>query len=176
GGQAEPSRKAGRGAASGAARKPPTELAFSEVRLEADFLADQQPFIAQLALTIVHAAEGQPKLADPEILLALERLAQTYQTLASGLYYEQPPEGAWARELYAALQSTIARYQQEHQQRTGASLRPADILKAGVFLVRVGRVHANGRPLSRAFLDFLRAQLPAAASAQTRSPLIIPGA
>lgn len=160
----------------GAGRKPPADLAFKDVRLNEDFVAEQQPFIGLLVVTIVRFAQQQPKLADPEVLLALERMAQTYQTLSSGLYYEQMPEGAWARELYAALKAAIERHQQEHQKQTGLSPRPGDILKVLVFLVRLGRAHANGRPLSRAFLDFLRAQLPAEAVSKPAPRIILPGA
>jgi hypothetical protein len=186
--------EARRYAAAGAGRKTSTELPFSDVRLEEDFLAEQQPFIGQLAVTIVRQAQQQPKLTDPEILAAVDRLAQAYHTLASGLYYEQPPEGAWARELYAALKTLIEHHQQEHSalpalsvvegsvvegsltKGSGASMRPGDILKALVFLLRIGRMRANGRPLSRAFLDFLRAQLPAEAQPKPDSRIILPGA
>lgn len=178
--------EARRYAAAGAGRKTSTELPFSDVLLNEDFLAEQQPFIGQLAVTIVRQAQQQPKLTDPEILAAVDRLAQAYHTLASGLYYEQPPESMWARELYAALKTLIEHHQQEHpalsvvegslSKGNSASMRPGDILKALVFLLRIGRMRANGRPLSRAFLDFLRAQLPPEAQPKPDSRIILPGA
>ncbi len=155
-------------------KKPLEELPFPDVRLEDDFLADQQGFIGTLVAAIVNFAQTQSRMSDVELLLALERLARTQQTLASGLYYEEPLDNIRAREIHTGLQAAIESYQREHQKKTGVSLRPGDILKVLVFLLRLGKVQTNGRPLARAYLDFLRAQLPAQARAAPR--LIVPGA
>lgn len=157
-------------------KKPPKKLAYPEVELEQEFLAAQEKFIGGLGVLICRFAQEWPKLTDPEVLAALEALTQAYHTLASGLYYEKPPDGFHARQLYQALQGYIGQYQKEQQQRTGLSvLRPGDILKALVFLLRLGQMHSNGRPLSRAYLDFLRAQLPPQALAKPESRIILPG-
>lgn len=157
-------------------KKPPQELAYPEVQLEQAFLAEREHFIGGLGLLICRFAQEQPKLTDAEILAAVEALTQAYHTLASGLYYEKPPEGFQARQLFQALQGYIAQYQKEQQQRTGLSqLRPGDILKALVFLLRLGQTHTNDRPLSRAYLDFLRAQFPREAWAKEESRIILPG-
>jgi hypothetical protein len=155
-------------------KKPLEELPFPDVRLEDDFLAEQQGFIGTLVAAIANVAKTQSRLTDPELLLALERLARTQQTLSSGLYYEEPLDNIRAREVYTGLQAAMESYQREHQKKVGASLRPGDILKVLVFLVRLGKVQTNGRPLSRAYLDFLRAQLPTQAREAPR--LIVPGA
>ena len=157
-------------------RKPPKALAYPELELAQDFLAAQEQFIGGLGVLVCRFAQEQPKLTDPEILAALAALAQAYHTLASGLYYEKPPDSFQARQLYQALQGYIGQYQKEQQQRTGLSvLRPGDILKALVFLLRLGQMHSNGRPLSRAYLDFLCAQLPPQALAKPESRIILPG-
>jgi len=44
-------------------------------------------------------------------------------------------------------------------------LRDADVLKALVFLLRMGLARTSGRPKSRAFVDFLFAQFPEKQSA-----------
>jgi len=157
-------------------KKPPKELAYPEVELTPDFLAAQEQFIGGLGVLVCRFAQEQPKLTDPKILAALTALAQAYHTLTSGLYYEKPPDSLQARQLYQTFQGFIAQYQKEQQQRTGVSqLRPSDILKALVFLLRLGQTHSNGRPLSRAYLDFLRAQLPRQAWAKEESRIIVPG-
>jgi len=51
------------------------------------------------------------------------------------------------------------------------------VLRALVFMIRLAHMHTSGRPLSRAFLDYMRAQFPdspAAAAAQPESRIILP--
>ncbi|MEE8606986.1 MAG: hypothetical protein V3S55_05240, partial [Nitrospiraceae bacterium] len=68
-------------------------------------------------------------------------------------------------------------FEGQQQQRTGSSVRPVEVLRAVVFLRRLGQWEANGRARSRRYLTLLRGQLPpeAAAPAPAESPLIIPG-
>lgn len=172
--QAEhPDRQPAAGVAQGG--QPAPAVAFADVVLDEDFLAEQQPLMGTVVAAVAAFAQHHSRLTDAELLLAVESLARTHQTLASGLYYEQPLENVRARELYTALQAALERYQHERQKKTGVSVRPGDVLKALVFLVRLGQARSNGRPFSRAYLDFLRAQLPADASARSESPIILPG-
>lgn len=151
------------------------ELAFPDVAITQDFLEEKQLLLGGLSLFIVHFAREQPEVRDPELLAALDALARGYQTLESGLYYEQPPEGSAAHAFYSALQGYLNQYAQEQQQRAGVSPRPGEVLRALVFLRRLGQGEANGRPLSRRYLEFLRAQFPSEATAPNESRLIIPG-
>src|SRR3990170_2429673 len=65
-----------------------------------------------------------PQVAlDHDLLAALDSLARGYQTLESGLYYEQPPDAVAARALYAAARDFLEQYSQQQQQERGASLR-----------------------------------------------------
>ena len=155
----------------------PAELAFPQVALDRDFLDEQQRFIAALALFFCRFAAEQKDVRDADLLAALDSLARGYQTLESGLYYEQPPDAVAARALYAAARDFLEQYSQQHQQERGSSLRPGEVLRALVFLRRLGQRESNGRPLTRTFLNFLRAQLPAEAQTATPSapPLIVPG-
>jgi hypothetical protein len=156
---------------------PPAELAFPGVTLDPDFLDEHQQFIAALALFFCRFAADEKDVRDADLLAALDALARGYQTLESGLYYEQPPDGGTARALYAAVRGFLEQYSQQQQQERGASLRPGEVLRALVFLRRLGQRESNGRPLARRFLNFLRAQLPAEALAAPSSspPLIVPG-
>jgi len=55
----------------------------------------------------------------------------------------------------------VKRYREaEHKQLGYTNLRDGDVLKALVFLVRLGHGRTSGRPKSRAFVDFLFAQFP----------------
>ena len=155
----------------------PAELAFPQVALDRDFLDEQQRFIAALALFFCRFAAEQKDVRDADLLAALDSLARGYQTLESGLYYEQLPDAPAARALYAAARDFLEQYSQQHQQERGSSLRPGEVLRALVFLRRLGQRESNGRPLARRFLNFLRAQLPAEAQTTPSSgpPLIVPG-
>jgi len=56
-------------------------------------------------------------------------------------------------------------------------LKDSEIFQLLVFLLRVGKQETNGRPLSRAFLSFLRARFPLPAEAQVTqeaSRIILP--
>lgn len=153
----------------------PAEMAFPQVSVEQDFLEEKSHLLAGLSWLVVRKAREHAELRDPEVLAALDSLAQSYQTLDSGLYYEHTPAGPAAQALHTAVQEFLRQYSQEQQQRGGASLRPGEALRALVFLRRLGQLEANGRPLSRRFLEFLRRQLPAEPAAAADSRLIIPG-
>jgi hypothetical protein len=55
----------------------------------------------------------------------------------------------------------LKQYREAEQKQLGYStLRDSDVLKALVFLVRLGHGRTSGRPRSRALIDFLFAQFP----------------
>lgn len=155
--------------------KRPAEMAFPQVRIEQDFLEENSHLLAGLSWLVVRHAQEHAELRDPEVLAALDSLAQSYQTLDSGLYFEQTPTAPAAQALHAAVQEFFRQYSQEQQQRGSTSLRPSEALRALVFLRRLGQLETNGRPLSRRFLEFLRRQLPAEPWAAEKPRLIIPG-
>lgn len=158
--------------------RPAGELPFPEVEISRDFLEDHQPLVVGLSLTLLRLARESAALRDGDALAALEALAKTYKTLDSGLYYEHVPDGPTAQGVAAALKSHLEQTARELPERAGTNVRPGDVLRALVFLRRLGAVHGNGRPISRRFLAFLAAQLPAEAA--TAKPadaprIIIPG-
>jgi len=74
----------------------------------------------------------------------------------------------------------LKEYRDAEQKQLGYStLRDSDVLKALVFLVRLGHGRTSGRPKSRAFIDFLLAQFPERQSAvvtpqEAASRIIVP--
>lgn len=164
-------------------KQAPREIAFPKVSISQDFLYRQQVLITALSLFVVRLAQEHGELRDPDVAEALDALAAGYQTLDAGVYYEQPPASVPGKKVYEALRAHLEEFSKESQQRTGASVRPGDVLRALVFLRRIAQLEANGRPKSRRYLNFLRAQLPAEAletqesrkKAATDSPLIVPG-
>ena len=145
-----------------------------------DFLYGQQVLLTGLTLFLVRHWRSEPGLFDADIVEALDALARGYQTLDSGIYYEQPPASVPGQRVYDALKEHLETFSQETQKTSGTSLRPGDVLRALVFLRRLAQLETNGRPKSRRYLRFLRSQLPAEALKEDApggpgSPLIVPG-
>jgi len=153
---------------------PPGELPFTGVELPTGILDLNRPLLAALGTTILAFASEAPRLADPDVAVALQALAETYRTLDSGLYYEKPPEGGPARELYGRLREAVEQLKKDQLARAALPVaKESDVLYISVFLARVLRVRSNGRPRCRAFRDFLRVQFPQAAPPERDPPRII---
>jgi hypothetical protein len=79
------------------------------------------------------------------------------------------------RELYEALK--IAATYSQSRQREGLAVmtvRDSEVRDALIFLARLGVMRTNGRPKSRAFLDFLRRFHPVAFAEKPASTIVIP--
>jgi len=146
---------------------PAGEVPFPEVEFPADFVHERRAVVSGLGLTILKLAKEMPSLADPDALETLAALAETYRTLTSGIIYEKPPDGHVARELYTRLAQFLDDFRKHEAEHAGfPSLKNSEIFHLLVFLLRVGRHQTNGRPHSRAFVDFLRAQFPPEVAAE----------
>jgi hypothetical protein len=153
---------------------PESELPFSDVQFSPDLIYERQPLFSGLAYAIAKFASEHRELADPDVLLALTALAETYRTLLSGIYYEKPPAAPLPAGLYAALANFIQDYKKQEAERSGFStLKDTEIFYVLVFLARLGRTRTNGRPRARIFLEFLRAQFPQAEELQPAPSRII---
>jgi len=114
-------------------------------------------------------------VVDSDALVAVSALAETYRTLASGIYYENPPMLPLQREIYESLKSALADFKKNEAQRTGmTTTRDGDIRDALIFLAQLGAARTNGRPKGRAFLDLLRTQFPAEEFRKSASSIVLP--
>lgn len=157
-------------------RKPlaTSEIPFPDVELTLDVIRRNQAALSGIGLAILKTAQENPELRDPETLTALGALAETCRTLESGIYFERPPDAHLPRALYNQLAQFLDEFKKQEAQQTGFSpLKNSEIFRLVVFLLRVGRRESNAKPRSRAFLDFLRAQFPAAPETQSSVPRII---
>ena len=153
---------------------PRTEVPFSEVELPTGVVDLNHALLAAIASTILKLAAEVPGLSDADVAAALRSLAETYRTLTSGLYYEKPPEGGPARDVYARLREAVQELRKAQLTRAALPVvKESDVLYIAIFLARVLRHRSNGRPRCRAFLDFLRAQFPQVAAAEKDAPRII---
>ena len=99
---------------------------------------------------------------DPDVLAAINALADTYKTLAGGIVYEQPPEVPVQRELYEALGKFLSEAKQPSGPASFGSAKDSEIFQLLVFLFRMGLMHTNARPRARRFIEYLRGQFPGA--------------
>ncbi len=152
----------------------PAEIPFDDIRFSSDVIYERQPVVSGLGLTILNFAAAQPSLADPDVLAALRALADTYKTLATGIYYEKPPDAPLPRALYAELAQFLQQIKQTEAERASfPALKDSELLYVLIFLLRLGSLRTNGRPRSRRFLEFLRAQFPKAPEFAHEEPRII---
>jgi hypothetical protein len=102
----------------------------------------------------------------------------------SGLIYEPPTANlahqAVVRNVAREVETMVREFREAEQQHTGHTrLGDSDVVKALVFLLRLGLGRTSGRPKSRAFVDFLLAQFPEKHSAligpeEPASRIVIP--
>lgn len=153
---------------------PPEEVPYPDLSFPADLIHEHRAAISGMGMALLGFAREHPETVDADVLAGLGALAETYRTLGSGLYYERPPEGGPARGIYDAVAAFLQQFREEQGRRAGFTLlRDGDVFPLLVFLLRIARHETNGRPRSRAFLDFLRAQYPRPAAAQPEEPRII---
>jgi hypothetical protein len=152
----------------------PGDTPFLDVKLPSDTIHEHQQLMAALAFNIAKFCATQPAATDPDVLAALQALAETYKTLGGGIIYEKPPEHPLPHGLYNALHAFIADVKHKQSEQPGArAIKDANIFILLIFLFRMGLLRTNGRPRSRRFIEFLRAQFPAAQELQREESRII---
>ena len=134
---------------------PPEEVPYPDVEFRSDLVHERRVVVSGLAYHILKAAAE-------------------HRTLGSGILYEKPPDAPEGRAIYELLAHFLGEAKKQEAERVGwPALKDSEIFHLLVFLLRVGRHHTNGRPRSRAFLDFLRAQFPRSAELEREAPRIV---
>ncbi len=155
-------------------RSIPADTPLLDETIPQDIVYTHQQLMAALAFSIAKFCAAQPAAADPDVLAALQALAQTYKTLSSGIIYEKLPDAPLPRELYAALTTFLGEIKKQQAERaTSTSLKDAEVFYVLAFLYRMGLLRANGRPRSRRFIEFLRGQFPQAPELKREESRII---
>ena len=145
-----------------AAGKLDREALFPEVEIGEQFIYEREHLIMGLSFALAKSARANRALADRDLIAALTSLAKSYQTLVnSSLIYEQPTANVAHQAISAEVETMVREYREAEQKHMGSTrLRDSELLKALVFLLRMGLGRTSGRPKSRAFIDFLSAQFP----------------
>ncbi|MGH9713578.1 MAG: hypothetical protein ACRD5M_09800 [Candidatus Acidiferrales bacterium] len=150
------------------------ERPYRDVEFSVDFVYERWAVVAGLAGTIIGFHAENKDLHDADVFAALEAIAETTRTLGTGIYYERPPDAPLPRVLYGRVAEFLQDFKKQESSRTGiTTLKDSDVFRLLVFLFRVGKQETNGRPRSRAFLDFLRVRFALPASAPKEAPRII---
>jgi len=148
------------------AENPPEEI-FPDIRLKQEFLSQHEPLIVGILATCAKAAHSDRHLHDRQLIGALANMAKSQQTLvASGLVYEEALPNPAQQVLISTLRQVLLEFRELEKKHLGHTrLKDGDIFYALVFSLRLAHVHTSGRPLSRAFIDFLQERFPPAGDA-----------
>jgi hypothetical protein len=138
------------------------EALFLKVEVPDQFLYEREHLLMGLTFALAKAVRADRILNDGDLLAALSALTISYQRLVnSGLHYEQAIPSAPQQRVAAEVETMLQEYREAEQKHMGYStVRDSDVLKALVFLVRLGYGRTSGRPKARAFAEFLVAQFP----------------
>lgn len=154
-------------------RTLPADTPLLDVRLGSGIIDVHQQLLSAMAFTIVKFCAEHREATDPDILVAIESLANTYKTLSSGIVYEQLPTLPVQKELYAALSEFLVGMKQPSTQVSFGNAKDLAIFQLLVFLYRMGLMHTNGRPRARRFVEYLRGQFPNAQELKKEESRII---
>ncbi len=136
-----------------------SKVPFADIKVPASIVTRQEPLILALGYAICLNARDNPVVTDSDVIASLQSLAEAYQTLSRGIYYEKPPDYPLQRGLYDALKAAIEDYKKRDSRNTGiATVRDSEIRDTLIFLVQLGATRTNSRPKGRAYLDLLRSQ------------------
>jgi hypothetical protein len=138
------------------------EALFLKVEVPDQFLYEREHLLLGLTFALAKAVRADRTLNDGDLIAALSALTTSYQRLVnSGLHYEQAIPNAPQQRVAAEVESMLKEYREAEQKHMGYStVRDSDVLKALVFLVRLGYGRTSGRAKARAFTEFLVAQFP----------------
>jgi hypothetical protein len=145
---------------------------FLQIEVSDQFMYEKEHLLMGLSYAMAKAAHADRSLHDQDLISALSVLAQSYERrVNSGLHYEQPLTSEPQRRVAVEVETMVKEYREAEQKHAGYStLRDSDALKALVFLLRLAHGRTNGRPKSRALVEFLFAQFPEKESAAGASP------
>jgi hypothetical protein len=153
---------------------------FPQIAIPEQFIYEHEHLVVGLSYALFKSASSDHSLTDMDLISALSPLISSYETLVnSGLVYETPIASMGRQIVAAEVQKMVKEYREAEQKHLGYSrLKDTDILRALVFILRLGHGRTSGRPKSRAFIDFLYAQFPdkpaAGALQETESRIIAP--
>lgn len=157
------------------------EALFPGIEIGEQFLYEREHLILGLSFALARNARANRDLMDRDLVASLTSMVKSYETLVnSSLIYEQPTANVAHQAIATEIGNMVKEFREAEQKHVGyVRLRDSEVLKALVFLLRMGLARTSGRPKSRAFVDFLFAQFPEKQSAiatpeEAGSRIIVP--
>ncbi len=157
--------------------RDPDQIPNKDVEVTERFVEEHGPLLTFLCSNLARIIQGSTGIIDADVREALDAMARTYRTMQSGLVYETRPTSLIAASIQQKLSAELDELRKKLRERAGMeTLRDADVLGVFVMLQRMEFTRNNGRPRSKAFLDFLLQQFPVADSrlGGTSPGLIVP--
>jgi hypothetical protein len=150
------------------------KVPFPETKFQTGFAQTHGPLLIHLDHAVCEFAADHREAVDSDVLTALQTLAETYRTQASGIIYEKPLDYPLQRALYDHLKQAISEFRKEEEKRHGmTTVRDSDIRDALIFLTQLASIHLNGRPKGRAYLDLIRQQFPVEEFQRSASNIVL---
>ena len=146
----------------------PATLPHRDINVDEGFLQRVEPVFVVLAASVAQAAAA-PGVLDLDLRDALASLTQTWRSAESGLLYDPGPENRVAADVCRSVQERIAALQERAREHS-VNVPASDILRILVFLQRLEMQHNNGRPKSKAYVEFLLRMFPPGAVEQKNEP------
>jgi hypothetical protein len=97
------------------------KVPFPEAKFDRNFAATHGPLLFHLDRAICQFAADHRQVVDSDVLAALQSLADTYRTQASGIIYEKPLDYLPQREVYESLKAAIEVFRKTEAERVGIS-------------------------------------------------------
>jgi len=143
------------------------EALMPSVEIGEQFIYEHEHLILGLSFALAKSVHANRTLTDRDLIAALTSHAKSYETLVnSSLIYGERTANLSHQAIASEVETMVKEYREAEQKHMGHTrLRDSDVLKALVFLLRMGVSRTSGRPKSRAFSDFLLAQFPEKESA-----------
>ncbi len=151
------------------------KMPFASQKIPYSTLEAHEPLFMRLSYVICEFASENHPLVDSDIQAVYHALAETYQTLTSGILYENPPAYLLQRELYGKLRHEVEEYKKQEPTGLSArtSVRDSEIRDVLILTTQIAAGKSNGRPKGRAFLDFIRSQFKPGTFAKQESKIIL---
>src|SRR6202142_2995579 len=126
------------------------EALFPEIEIAEQFLYEREELILGLSFALGKSARADRSLLDRDLVAALSSLSKSYQTLVnSSLIYEEPTANVAHQAITREIETMVREFREAERQHMGQTrLRDSDVLKALVFMVRLGLGGSSGRPKS----------------------------
>jgi hypothetical protein len=152
----------------------PETFPNKDIRVSEHFLYENEKLLVMVGAVLFEAALETAGATDNDLKDALEAMVRTQRTRQSGLYYDTRPSNPLAASIQSLVREKLDEIGKKIAAQSGnAHIRDTDLLGIFAFLQRLEIQHNNGRPLGRAFMDFLREFFPQGDSAAQSSPLIV---